>query len=172
MLKIERDKVYIDGRGQRFRAICVDATTEADGYPVIGINDDGNIRTFTSEGVFQIDHQSERDLVREVKEKQVRYINIYPDGTAFTYTSKQGAGGAASSSRLDRGVHLVRIYPMSKDIALRSAYQLQEALSTMLYRGGLDFNDEMLAAQTKNSVEDCIEIIEKSFPQTQHVDEE
>ena len=100
MLKIERDKVYIDGRGQRFRAICVDATTEADGYPVIGINDDGNIRTFTSEGVFQIDHQSERDLVREVKEKQVRYVNIYPNGTVFDHKSKRDAENGAGTGRL------------------------------------------------------------------------
>lgn len=61
---------------------------------------------------------------------------------------------------------------VTKDTALRCAYQLQEALSTMLYRGGLDFNDEVLVAQTRNSVEECIEIIEKSFPQTQYVDEE
>ena len=99
MLKIERDKVYIDGRGQRFRAICVDATTEADGYPVIGINDDGNIRTFTSEGVFQIDHQSERDLVREVKEKQVRYVNIYPTHVS-PYVCKRDAENGAGTGRL------------------------------------------------------------------------
>lgn len=67
---------------------------------------------------------------------------------------------------------MTRQINVTKDIALRSAYQLQEALSTMLYRGGLDFNDELLVAQTKNSVEDCIEIIEKFFPQTQYVDEE
>lgn len=42
----------------------------------------------------------------------------------------------------------------------------------MLYRGGLDYNDETLVAQTKNSVEDCIEIIDRAFPQTQYVDEE
>ena len=61
---------------------------------------------------------------------------------------------------------------MTKDTALRSAYQLQEALSTMLYRGGLDINDEVLVVQTKISLWDCVDLIEKVFPQTQHVDEE
>jgi hypothetical protein len=61
---------------------------------------------------------------------------------------------------------------MTKDTALRSAYQLQEALSTMLYRGGLDINDEVLVVQTKISLWDCVDLIEKDFPQTQHVDEE
>jgi hypothetical protein len=102
MLKIERDKVYIDGCGNRFRVVCVDATTEADGYPVIGISDAGGVSTFTSEGMFQIDAQSERDLVREAKEKQVRYINIYPDGTAFAYKSQRGAELCAGTSRLAR----------------------------------------------------------------------
>jgi hypothetical protein len=67
---------------------------------------------------------------------------------------------------------MTRVYPMSKDTALRSAYQLQEALSTMLYRGGLDINDEILVVQTKISLWDCVDLIEKGFPQTQHVDEE
>ena len=61
---------------------------------------------------------------------------------------------------------------VTKDTALRSAYQLQEALSTMLYRGGLDINDEVLVVQTKISLWDCVDLIEKGFPQAQHVDEE
>jgi hypothetical protein len=100
MLKIERDKVYIDGCGNRFRVVCVDATTEARGYPVIGINDDGNTRTFTSEGMFQIDRQSERDLIRGAKEKQVRYVNIYPLTDAFAYECKNHAEKYASPNRL------------------------------------------------------------------------
>ena len=100
MLKIERDKVYIDGRGQRHRVVCVDATTEADGYPVIGINDAGGVSTFTSRGAYQVDHQSEYDLVREVKVKQVRYVNIYPNGTVFDHKSKRDAENGAGTSRL------------------------------------------------------------------------
>lgn len=67
---------------------------------------------------------------------------------------------------------MTRVYPMSKDIALRSAYQLQEALSTMLYRDGLDINDEMLLVQTKISVWDCVDLIEKNYTQAPHQDEE
>jgi len=61
---------------------------------------------------------------------------------------------------------------MTKDTALRSAYQLQEALSTMLYRGGLDINDEILVVQTKISLWDCVDLIEKHYTQVPHQDEE
>ena len=108
MLKIERDKVYIDGCGNRFRVVCVDATTEACGYPVIGISDAGGVRTFTSEGVFQIDHQSERDLVREVKEKKVCYINVYPDGS-FLHASRPRADEAAPTRVTCRRIARIRV---------------------------------------------------------------
>jgi hypothetical protein len=96
MLKIERDKVYIDGRGNRFRVVCVDATTEAHGYPVIGINDAGDVNTFTSEGRAYFVQTSERDLVREVK---VRYVNIYPTHVS-PYVCKLDAEDCAGTGRL------------------------------------------------------------------------
>lgn len=97
MLKIERDKVYIDGRGQRHRVVCVDGGAY---FPVIAVNDNGDVYTFTSEGAFYTRADTELDLVREAKEKQVRYINIYQDGTAFAYKSQQGAELCASPNRL------------------------------------------------------------------------
>ena len=100
MLKIERDKVYIDGRGQRHRVVCVDKMTGNANYPVIAVNDTGDIYTFTSEGMFQIDGRSEYHLVCEVKVKQVRYVNIYPNGTVFDHKSKRDAENGAGTSRL------------------------------------------------------------------------
>ena len=97
MLKIERDKVYIDGRGQQYRVVCVDGGAY---FPVIAVNDTGDIYTFTSEGAFYTRADTELDLVREAKEKQVRYINIYPDGTAFAHKSKRSAEDGAGTSRL------------------------------------------------------------------------
>lgn len=99
MLKIERDKVYIDGRGRRVRAVCIDNTTMP-GFPVIGVcEESGDILTYKSEGHRWHDGGSGYDLVREVKEKKVRYINIYPKKEAF-HNSRQAADDCAGHNRL------------------------------------------------------------------------
>lgn len=97
MLKIERDKVYIDGRGQRYRVVCVDGGAN---FPVIAVNDNGDVYTFTSEGAFYTRADTDLDLVCEVKVKQVRYVNIYPNGTVFDHKSKRDAENVAGASRL------------------------------------------------------------------------
>jgi hypothetical protein len=96
MLKIERDKVYIDGRGQQYRVVCVDGGAY---FPVIAVNDNGDVYTFTSEGAFYTRADTELDLVREVKEKQVRYVNIYPTHVS-PYVCKLDAEDCAGTGRL------------------------------------------------------------------------
>ena len=100
MLKIERDKVYVTGNGKQVRVVCVDNTT-IPRFPVIGVcEESGDILTYTSEGRSWDDGVSGFDLVREVKEKKVLYLNIYPDSHTFgVYASKQMADAFASKSR-------------------------------------------------------------------------
>jgi len=102
MLKIERDKFYVDGRGKRFRVVCVDNTAGGGEYPVIGVRDNGLSFAFTSKGGYSSGGgQTAHDLVREVKEKQVRYINIYPN-YKVSHDSRQTADDCAIHGRLAR----------------------------------------------------------------------
>jgi hypothetical protein len=100
MLKIERDKVYIDGRGQRLLAVYTERGPDSYPFTVICVDEAGTIRSFTPEGRHRLAGTSERDLVREVKEKQVRYVNIYPNGTVFDHKSKRDAENGAGTGRL------------------------------------------------------------------------
>lgn len=98
MLKIERDKFYIDGRGEKIRVVCVDASTE---YPIIGVGSNGETFAYTAEGRYFSEKPSEYDLVREEKEKKVRYINIYPNNE-ISHNSRQTADDCAIHGRLAR----------------------------------------------------------------------
>lgn len=100
MLKIERDKVYLNGHGEKIRVVCVDNFANP-GYTVTGIReDDGSVWCYTAEGQYYRGHQSGFDLVREVKEK-VLYLNLYPNNTTFgIYASKQQADDCASKFRI------------------------------------------------------------------------
>lgn len=98
MLKIERDKFYIDGRGEKIRVVCIDASPE---FPIIGVDSAGDTLTYTAEGRLYSDQSSGYDLVREVKEKQVRYINIYPNNE-ISHNSRQTADDCAIHGRLAR----------------------------------------------------------------------
>jgi hypothetical protein len=101
MLKIERDKVYVDGYGNRFRVVCADNTAILH-LPVIGVcEESGDILTFTAEGHRWLDGVSGFDLVHEVKEKHVRYINIYPNNE-ISHNSRQTADDCAIHDRLAR----------------------------------------------------------------------
>lgn len=95
MLKIERDKVYVDGNGIEVRVVCVDNTWNKE-FPVIGICRDGGLWVYTTEGRAYSHGESSLDLVREVKEKKVCYINVYPDGS-FLHASSPRADEAAPS---------------------------------------------------------------------------
>lgn len=101
MSKIERDKVYVDGYGKRVRVVCID-NTAVPHYPVIGVCEEGgDIFTYTSEGQVRHNATSTSDLVREVKEKHVRYINIYPNNE-ISHNSRQTADDCAIHDRLAR----------------------------------------------------------------------
>lgn len=101
MLKIERDKVYVTGHGKRVRVVCADNNSMPN-FPVIGVYEEsGDISAYTSEGHFWDDGVSGFDLVREVKEKQVRYINIYPNNE-ISHNSRQTADDCAIHGRLAR----------------------------------------------------------------------
>lgn len=101
MLKIERDKFYVDGKGNKVRVVCVDNTAILH-FPVIGVcGGSGDIFQYTSEGHRWLDGVSEFDLIREVKEKQVRYINIYPRNE-ISHNSRQTADDCAIHDRLAR----------------------------------------------------------------------
>lgn len=101
MLKIERDKVYVTGHGKRVRVVCVDNTAGGGEYPIIGVGDNGDLCSYTSEGHRWLDGVSEFDLIREVKEKKVRYINIYPNNE-ISHNSRQTADDCAIHDRLAR----------------------------------------------------------------------
>lgn len=98
MLKIERDKVYLDGLDRKIRVVCIDASPE---FPIIGVGSAGEALTYTAEGRYFSDQSSVFDLVHEVKEKKVRYINIYPNNEV-SHNSRQTADDCAIHDRLAR----------------------------------------------------------------------
>lgn len=103
MLKIERDKVYVTGNGKRVRVVCID-NTAVPAYPVIGVCEEGgDIDIYTPDGQRWNDSISGGDLLREVKEKKVLYLNLYPNNTTIgVYLSKQKADKRASNFRTAR----------------------------------------------------------------------
>ena len=99
MLKVERDKVYVDGLDRKVRVVCVDAPN--DNYPVIGCPEDGPIRMYTADGKNTIGYQSNYDLVREFREKRVYYLNVYPVEVC-AHESKEKADELATLARVAR----------------------------------------------------------------------
>lgn len=98
MLKIERDKVYLNGHGEKIRVVCVDNFANPD-YTVTGIReDDGSVLCYTAEGQYYRGHQSGLDLVREVKEKKVVYLNVYQRDWC-AYSNRKLADDGAGHSR-------------------------------------------------------------------------
>jgi hypothetical protein len=91
--KFEVGKYYNRGDGELVRVVCVDAPGW---YPVVGVDENGEVETFTAEGHHNFNHPwQSRDLIPtpiEPKKKGVMWVNVYDDGTrAGVYQTQQDA---------------------------------------------------------------------------------
>lgn len=88
MSKIEMGKQYIYRNGEPARVLCVDAPGE---WPVVAINGCGTVSTHLANGrYFESSNPSKFDLIPAVTKKTV-WVNVYKDGCAYWYDSKEDA---------------------------------------------------------------------------------
>lgn len=121
-MKIERDKFYKMRDGKVVRVVALDAPS-LDGHPVLTVDASGNIFRLTTEGKEFTEKElgelmysyGADDLVAEYREPRVIYVNEYPNGATYAYSSREAAVANRNPAREARmGVKYIEVIDEGK----------------------------------------------------------